>query len=175
MIIQDSLKGFPGIIGRMERVNCERDDIAVFIDYAHTPDALENLLSSVRRFCKRDEYVTLVFGCGGDRDATKRPLMGAIASKYADRVIVTSDNPRSEDSVNIIFDILSGVDKTKPYMAISDRRDAIEYAIFTAKKNEVVLLAGKGHEKYEIDAGGKHPFNEAEIARAAYAEIARGR
>ena len=166
-LIQDSLKCFFGVPGRMERVSDENECISVFVDYAHTPDALEGLLSSVCDFCKNGERITLVFGCGGNRDDTKRQTMGSIASKYADRVIVTSDNSRDEDSVNIIFDILRGIDRSKSYMAISDRRDAIEYAIMSAEKNEVIILAGKGHETYQIKGDKRIEFDEKEIVRGA--------
>ena len=165
-VVQDSLKGFFGVPGRMERVRTDEVDFSVFIDYAHTPDALESLLESVRRFCTARNRLTLVFGCGGDRDSAKRSMMGNIGIRLADRVIITSDNSRSEDSVNIIFDIIRGVNG-KNHIAIADRREAIEYAVSTALSGEIIILAGKGHEKYEIKGDERLPFDEREIVREA--------
>lgn len=165
--VRDAINSFSGISGRMERVKCPEADFSVFIDYAHTPDALENLLLSVRDFRRKGERITLVFGCGGDRDRSKRPLMGEIAARLADRVIITSDNARSEDSVNIIFDIMRALKGCGSYMAIADRREAIEHAIATAEHAEIIILAGKGHEKYEIKGETRLPFDEREIVRSA--------
>ena len=170
MTVRDSLRFYGGADGRMTRVLTgsrsldSRLDITVFIDYAHTPEALRALLISAREIARR---TTVLFGCGGDRDRSKRPEMARIAQEYADRVIVTSDNPRSEDPMKIIDEILEGADGgTKPEV-IPDRREAIAYAIETAESGEAVLLCGKGHEKYEILADGKHSFDEYETARKA--------
>lgn len=165
-IICEALKTETGVEGRMERVRlCREADISVFIDYAHTPDALENLLRSSRRFKRADQRLVLVFGCGGDRDKKKRPEMGRIASELADLVIVTSDNSRSEDARNIISDIISGfADGDCERIVIEKRREAIEYAIKNAHSGDIILLAGKGHEKYEIDSLGRHEFDEKKIA-----------
>ena len=153
-----------GVSGRMERVRLDGDvDFSVYIDYAHTPDALENLLKSVRGMAEGGARIVLLFGCGGDRDKTKRAVMGKIASEYADFTIITSDNSRSEDKEKIIADIMQGFDKSRSHKIISDRREAIEYAVLNAKTGDIILLAGKGHEKYEIDSDGRHPFNEKEI------------
>lgn len=165
--VKDVIRGFSGISGRMERVKCHGADFSVFIDYAHTPDALENLLLSVRDFRREGERITLVFGCGGDRDRTKRAVMGEIASRLADRVFITSDNSRGEDSAEIIFDILRGVNKNAVYTAIADRREAIEQAVATAERGEIIILAGKGHEKYEIKGDVRTSFDEREIVREA--------
>jgi UDP-N-acetylmuramoyl-L-alanyl-D-glutamate--2,6-diaminopimelate ligase len=161
------LARFFGAAGRMERITGGNCPFGVFIDYAHTPDALECALKSVRSFRQGRGRVILLFGCGGDRDRGKRRQMASIASRLADFVIVTSDNPRSEEPQSIINDILKGIDKEKEYTVIVSRRRAIEYAIGIAAAGDIILLAGKGHEKYEIDATGKHDFDEISIVRAA--------
>lgn len=156
------LSNLPGVIGRAQIISGERP-YTVMIDYAHTPDGIENILLSVREYAK-GRVVTL-FGCGGDRDKTKRPIMGKIASKYSDFVIVTSDNPRTEDPNAIIEDILPGVSQSKtPYIVIADRREAIAYAIRNAKPDDMIVLAGKGHEKYQILGTQKFDFDEEKIA-----------
>lgn len=162
-VIQAALRKLKGVPGRLERVPILSSDFSVFIDYAHTPDALENVLKTIRSFITDDNRLTVLFGCGGDRDRSKRPLMGAIASRLADFVIVTSDNSRTENPEQIIRQILKGIDKERPYKVIPNRKEAIEYAVRTAKRGDVILLAGKGHENYEITADGKHPFNETDI------------
>ena len=154
----------------MERVRFDNPvNFSVFVDYAHTPDALENILRTACGFRSEGQRIVLVFGCGGDRDKAKRALMGSVASRFADMVYVTSDNSRSEDPDAIIADILSGIDREKPYRVIRDRAVAIEVAIREARAGDIILLAGKGHEKYEIDATGKHPFDEKAIAADAAA------
>ena len=137
---------------------------SVFIDFAHTPDALESLLSAVHGFRRRGQRIVLVFGCGGDRDRSKRKVMARIASRMADFLVVTSDNSRGEDPADIIADILAGVDKESEFAVVQSRAEAIRYAIRHARAGDIILLAGKGHENYEIDAGGKHPFCEKDIA-----------
>ncbi|MGM9653678.1 MAG: UDP-N-acetylmuramoyl-L-alanyl-D-glutamate--2,6-diaminopimelate ligase [Eubacteriales bacterium] len=173
--IQDALRSFHGVEGRMERVLLPGAPFSVFIDYAHTPAALETLLRTVRAARRPEQRITLLFGCGGDRDPAKRPAMGHIASALADRVIVTSDNSRTEKPENILGDILRGIDQARPHTVIPDRREAIRCAVAEARPGDILLLAGKGHEKYEIRADGKHPFDEAEIVRAAYAEQSGGK
>ncbi len=169
-VVRETLQAMTGVEGRLERVRIDAPvDFSVFIDYAHTPDALENLLRTARSFCREGQRVVLVFGCGGDRDKAKRPSMGAVASRLADMVYVTSDNSRSEDPDAIIKDILGGIDREKPYCVVRDRAVAIEMAVRKARSGDIILLAGKGHEKYEIDATGKHPFDEKDIVRAAAA------
>ncbi len=168
--IQKALLKATGVPGRLERVKLPDDaDVSVFIDYAHTPDALENLLLSVRDFAK-GRRIVLVFGCGGDRDRGKRKFMGAVATKYADITVVTSDNSRSEEPRDIIREILKGIDKEKRYTVIENRLDAIRYVIKESRSGDVIILAGKGHEKYEIDKNGKHVFDEAEAVRKAWTE-----
>ena len=168
--IQKALLASTAVPGRLERVELpESADVSVFIDYAHTPDALENLLLSVRDLAK-GRRIVLVFGCGGDRDRGKRKLMGAVATKYADFTVVTSDNPRSEEPRDIIREILKGIDKEKRYAVIEKRLDAIRYVIEESRSGDVIILAGKGHEKYEIDKNGRHDFDEAEAVRKAWTE-----
>ena len=156
-----------GVPGRMERVDIGTDELSVIVDYAHTPDALERLLLSVRRLKTDKGHIILIFGCGGERDRTKRPAMARIASRYSDMVIVTSDNSRGENPEQIFSDILKGIDKERPYTVIKDRKAAIESAVLSASFGDVIVLAGKGHEKYEINAEGKHFFDETKIVKAA--------
>lgn len=166
--IRQALTNFSGVDGRMERVRLGVTvDFCLFVDYAHTPDALENLLLTARGFSKQHQRIVLLFGCGGDRDKSKRPHMAAVASRLADVVYVTSDNSRSESPEDIIADIMTGMDEQKEHYVIPDRALAIEMAVKNAQKGDVILLAGKGHETYEIDATGKHPFDERAIATAA--------
>lgn len=165
--IMTALGSLSSIDGRMERVRLGAlCDFSVFIDYAHTPDALYNLLMSARGFRREGQRIVLVFGCGGDRDKSKRPVMGKIASELADLCIVTSDNSRSEDPEAIIKEISEGMDDAA-YVAIPDRAKAIDWAIGTAKRGDIILLAGKGHEAYEIDRDGKRPFNERRLVMEA--------
>ena len=149
--------------GRFETVDAGQS-FAVLVDYAHTPDSLENVLSAARKLT--DGSVHVVFGCGGDRDRGKRPLMGEIAARLADHVIVTSDNPRSEDPDAIIAEILAGIDRPVDHNA--DRRAAIHAAVAAAEDGDVVVIAGKGHEQGQEFAGGaKLPFDDVSVAREA--------
>jgi UDP-N-acetylmuramoyl-L-alanyl-D-glutamate--2,6-diaminopimelate ligase len=155
------LERLPAVPGRMERV---ADAPLVVVDYAHTPDALEKVLSALRPLAdERGGKLVIVFGAGGDRDQTKRPVMGAVAKRLADRALVTSDNPRGEDPLNIIRQI--GLADSEP-----DRARAIDRAILEAAPRDVVLIAGKGHENYQEIAGKRLPFSDAEAARAAVAK-----
>lgn len=156
---------FSGAEGRMERYTGGYFPFGVFIDYAHTPDALERALRTLRELKSEREKLILVFGCGGERDVGKRKQMAGVASKFADFTIITNDNPRSEDPQKIIKDILKGIDKEKPYAVIASRRQAIKYAVDIAASGDIILLAGKGHERYEIDREGYHPFDEREILK----------
>ncbi|MBQ7830348.1 MAG: UDP-N-acetylmuramoyl-L-alanyl-D-glutamate--2,6-diaminopimelate ligase [Clostridia bacterium] len=166
--IKETLAGFSGVTGRLERVKTEnKTDFSVYIDYAHTPDALENLIRTARSFAARGQRIVLLFGCGGDRERQKRAIMGNIATSMADLAIITSDNSRSESTADIIADILSGVVADATYTVIEDRREAIEYAIKNARRGDIILLAGKGHEEYEIDREGKKPFSEKQIVKEA--------
>lgn len=164
----NSLLGLSGVKGRAEVVPTGRD-YTVIIDYAHTPDGLKNILNTFRE-CEKNRLVVL-FGCGGDRDKSKRPIMGSIAARYADFCIVTSDNPRSEEPGEIIKDILVGMDGTPtPYKVIENRVEAIKYAIETAMKNDIIVLAGKGHETYQILKEGTIHLDEREVIAEALAE-----
>lgn len=167
-ICRQALAGFAGAAGRMERVPLPGADFSVLIDYAHTPDALEKLLLSVRQIRRRGQRILLLFGCGGDRDRTKRRRMGQIASALADFLIITSDNSRTEDPDAIIEEIIGGIDREKPYTVLPDRGEAIRYAVSVAEHGDILLLAGKGHEQYEINQTGRHPFNERDSVLAAW-------
>lgn len=157
--IKEGIEKLGGVPGRLERVANDRG-ISVFVDYAHTPDALESVLNLLGRL-KKGRLIA-VFGCGGNRDAAKRPLMGAIAARTADVAIVTSDNPRDEDPVRIIGEITQGFDG-KPVRIIEDRREAIFESIRMAKPGDVVLVAGKGHEDYQIIGGTTLHFSDREV------------
>jgi UDP-N-acetylmuramoyl-L-alanyl-D-glutamate--2,6-diaminopimelate ligase len=164
--IQSALPRFPGVPGRMERVSLPGQDITVIVDYAHTPDGLENLLKALRP--QVQGRLICVFGCGGDRDRGKRPQMGRIAATWADQVIVTSDNPRTEDPQRILQDILAGIPGA-PWAVEVDRRQAIRLAILEAQPGDTVVIAGKGHEDYQILGTEKIPFDDREEAREALA------
>lgn len=171
-VIRGAVCGFSGVSGRLERVRLPTNDFAVYIDFAHTPDALENILLTARKFSGSGRLVVL-FGCGGDRDRSKRPAMGEAAARLSDLAIITADNSRSESTESIISDILSGITSEGSYTVIPDRRDAIRYAIATAQRGDIILLCGKGHEEYEIMPDGIHPFSEKDIAQEACAEYLR--
>ncbi len=165
------LSGMKAVEGRLEYIK-GGDGLTAVVDYAHTPDALENVLKTLRD-AARGEYLICVFGCGGDRDKTKRPEMGQIAAKYADRVVVTSDNPRTEQPEDIINDIRSGMsaaDRAKSVF-ITDRAEAIRSALLFAPKGAVILVAGKGHEDYQIIGTVKHHFDDKEVIREAFSSI----
>ena len=155
--LADALSDFPPVRGRMERIYA--GDFDVIVDYAHTPDALGKAVSALREVYS-GRIITL-FGCGGDRDKTKRPEMGDIAASLSDLAIVTSDNPRTEDPAEIIRDICMGI-RSENYITEINREKAIKIALSAAKKGDVILLAGKGHEDYVIDKEGKHDFCERE-------------
>lgn len=162
-IVKEGLGKTKGVAGRFETITNDKG-ISVIVDYAHTPDALENILNTAKGFAKSN--IITVFGCGGDRDTTKRPLMGEIAQRLSDVCIVTSDNPRTEDPNLIIEDILKGLDKDKEnYRVVIDRKEAIKEAIKMAKQDDIVIIAGKGHENYQIIGKVKHHFDDKEIAQ----------
>ena len=160
-VIKSALERFSFIPGRLERINCRRD-FSVFVDYAHTEDALTNAIGALRQIS--GNKIIVVFGCGGERDKTKRPKMGYSASKLADYVIITSDNPRSEDPQKIIEDIRKGIRKNN-YCIISDRKDAIEKSLSMAGAGDIVLIAGKGHENYQILKNETIHFNDREAVK----------
>jgi len=166
-VIKKGIERLACVPGRLEKVN-QGQKITIFIDYAHTQDALENVLTTIRNVT--DARIILVFGCGGDRDISKRPLMGKTACQLADVSFVTSDNPRSEDPGAIIDQIISGFDKDN-YHVVIDREEAICRALDTADSSDLVLVAGKGHEDYQVIAGKKIAFNEFQIIKNYFHSI----
>ena len=166
----EALKTAQGVKGRVEVVPTPETPYSVLIDYAHTPDGLENVLRSVRDFCKG--RLICVFGCGGDRDPMKRPIMGKIGVELSDIAVITSDNPRTENPMAIIEDIVKGVNpEDGEYIVIEDRRAAIRYAMDIAEKNDIIVLAGKGHETYQDIGGHKHHLDEREEVAAHLEEL----
>lgn len=160
--IVSGLEALKGVAGRLQAVNTNGKPFSVYVDYAHTPDALENVLTTVRAFAKA--RVLSLFGCGGDRDRAKRPLMGEIGGRHSDYVIITSDNPRSEEPESIVKAIEEGVKKSgAPYTVIVNRREAIAYALTILEENDILVIAGKGHENYQEINGVKHHFDDKEI------------
>ncbi|NLJ80213.1 MAG: UDP-N-acetylmuramoyl-L-alanyl-D-glutamate--2,6-diaminopimelate ligase [Firmicutes bacterium] len=169
--IQKGLANLPGVPGRFETVENEKG-LAVIVDFAHTPDGLKNILETAKMMAK--ERLIVVFGAGGDRDKEKRPQMGKIAARLADYVIITSDNPRSEDPLAICSAIEAGFLQVRPrgdHKIIIDRREAIRNAIASATRNDLVLIAGKGHETYQEFADARIPFDDRQEARAAIKEL----
>ncbi len=169
-VIEKAMDSLAGVAGRMERVAIPDEHLTVILDYAHTPDALDNVVNSILHCRKAGQRLVCVFGCGGDRDRTKRPVMGGIATEKADFTIITSDNSRTEDPDRIIADILQGVKEGANYTVIPDRKTALRYAVQNAEIDDIVLVAGKGHEDYEITKEGKRPFSEKAILLEAYNE-----
>ena len=166
--IEKGLRQLPGVPGRFEIASTRDDDVTVIVDYAHTDDALRNLLETARPLATR--RLITVFGCGGDRDRTKRPLMGMVAARLSDVVVITSDNPRSEDPQRIIDEIKRGADaetrqSSADVVTVVDRHDAILQAIAGAAKGDLVLIAGKGHEKSQEIDGRTQPFDDVAVAR----------
>ncbi len=159
----EALKTAQGVKGRVEVVPTPGKPYTILVDYAHTPDGLENVLASARGFCKG--RLIAVFGCGGDRDPMKRPIMGRIGTELSDIAIITSDNPRSEDPMKIIEGICQGVEKNN-YIVIENRIQAIHYAMDIGKKDDIIILAGKGHETYQEIQGVKHHLDEREVVAA---------
>ena len=169
-----------GVPGRFQVVSSATDEVTVVVDYAHTDDALRNLLETARPLA--GGRLITVFGCGGDRDRTKRPLMGAVAGRLSDLIVITSDNPRSEDPNRIIEEVQRGItadtrrpepvegrDEAQGPLTIVDRRAAIAKAIELARPGDLVLVAGKGHEKYQVIGDRVLPFDDVAVAREALA------
>jgi UDP-N-acetylmuramoyl-L-alanyl-D-glutamate--2,6-diaminopimelate ligase len=163
-VIKEALESINGVDGRFEVVD-EGQNFTVIVDYAHTPDSLENVLQTVKDFAKNDIYV--VVGCGGDRDRTKRPLMAKVAKEYADFAIFTSDNPRTEDPVTILNDMTVGLNGEDGYEVIVDRKEAIDKAVQYAKQDDIIIIAGKGHETYQQIGHTKYDFDDRIIAKSA--------
>jgi UDP-N-acetylmuramoyl-L-alanyl-D-glutamate--2,6-diaminopimelate ligase len=160
-VISAAIRDFKLVPGRLERIDAGQD-FFVFVDYAHTDDALTNVITALRELSKK--RIIVVFGCGGDRDKTKRPKMGKVVSELADFAIVTSDNPRSEEPDDIIKDILKGIDKDN-YKIVQEREAAIKEALSMARSGDIILIAGKGHETYQISKGKSMPFDDREVVR----------
>jgi UDP-N-acetylmuramoyl-L-alanyl-D-glutamate--2,6-diaminopimelate ligase len=180
--IEQGMARLDGVPGRFQLVSGSTDDVRVVVDYAHTDDALKNLLETARPLAT-GRLIT-VFGCGGDRDRSKRPLMGAVAARLSDLVVLTSDNPRSEDPARIIDEIKRGLAPpvepgapnrpVTPFLVNPDRRAAIQEAIRSAEPGDLVIIAGKGHEKYQVIGDRTMPFDDVEMAQAALADRRRG-
>lgn len=166
--IRSAVATAPQIPGRMERLDAE-SGFRVLVDYAHTPDALQNVLIASREFTRN--RLICVFGCGGDRDRGKRPLMGRIAEAFADVVIVTSDNPRTEDPHQILRDILNGMDQSKHVVSMENRKEAIAHALHIAEEGDTIVIAGKGHEPYQEIGKQRFPFDDRLIAHEILEEM----
>jgi UDP-N-acetylmuramoyl-L-alanyl-D-glutamate--2,6-diaminopimelate ligase len=164
-----------GAEGRFEYMVSAKDKVIAIVDYAHTPDALLNVLATIKKLRKGNEQIITVVGCGGDRDKAKRPIMAEAACEHSDKAIFTSDNPRSEDPVQIIKDMEQGLGSAakRKYISIADRREAIKTAISLAKKEDIVLIAGKGHEKYQEIKGVKHHFDDKEVVKEMFDVLGR--
>ena len=163
--VLQQLSGLSGAEGRFDYQVSPKERVIAIVDYAHTPDALLNVLATIRKLKKGNAKVITVVGCGGDRDRTKRPLMAEAACEHSDRAIFTSDNPRTEDPEQIIRDMETGLPASykRKYVAITDRREAIKMAISLAQRDDIVLVAGKGHEKYQDINGVKNHFDDKEV------------
>jgi UDP-N-acetylmuramoyl-L-alanyl-D-glutamate--2,6-diaminopimelate ligase len=159
-----------GAEGRFDYLVSPRERILGIVDYAHTPDALVNVLETIQRLRKGHEQIITVVGCGGDRDKKKRPVMGEVSCQYSDQVVFTSDNPRSEDPAQVIRDMEVGLSSAakRKYLVIVDRREAIKAAVNLAKPEDIVLVAGKGHEKYQEIKGVKYPFDDKQVLLEMY-------
>ncbi len=164
-----------GAEGRFEYMISARDRLVAIVDYAHTPDALLNVLATIKKLKKGYEQVITVVGCGGDRDKTKRPVMAEAACEHSDKAIFTSDNPRSEDPEQILRDMEAGVNVTarRKYISIVDRREAIKTAISLAKPEDIILVAGKGHEKYQEIKGVRRHFDDKEVVKEMFEVLGR--
>ncbi len=171
-VIDSALERCTAPAGRLEPVTTDQDPFSVLVDYAHTDDALDNVLRALRALVPPEGRLRVVFGCGGDRDRTKRPRMAAVACRHADEVIVTSDNPRTEDPEAIVEEILTGVpaDRRVRTHRCVDRGEAIRGAVLSLLPGDVLLIAGKGHEDYQIIGTTRRPFDDREVARAALGE-----
>jgi UDP-N-acetylmuramoyl-L-alanyl-D-glutamate--2,6-diaminopimelate ligase len=159
------LSAMTGAEGRFEYYISPNEKVIGIIDYAHTPDALVNVLTTIQKLRKGYEQVITVVGCGGDRDKTKRPVMGEVACEYSNKAIFTSDNPRSEDPQEILKDMETGLSSAarRKFISIADRKEAIKTAVSMAKAEDIIMIAGKGHEKYQEIKGVKNPFDDKKV------------
>jgi UDP-N-acetylmuramoyl-L-alanyl-D-glutamate--2,6-diaminopimelate ligase len=164
-----------GAEGRFDYMISEKEKIIGIVDYAHTPDALINVLSTIQNLRKGHEHIITVVGCGGDRDKTKRPIMGEVACKYSNKAIFTSDNPRSENPEQILKEMEAGLDVAakRKFISTPDRREAIKTAVSLAMRDDIVLIAGKGHEKYQDIKGIKYPFDDKEVLREVFENLGK--
>jgi UDP-N-acetylmuramoyl-L-alanyl-D-glutamate--2,6-diaminopimelate ligase len=165
-----NLSVLSGAEGRFDYMISPKQKIVGIVDYAHTPDALENVLSTLRKLRKNDEHIITVVGCGGDRDKTKRPIMGEVACQLSDKVVFTSDNPRSEEADSILKDMETGLNTAarRKFVSIADRKEAIKTAVSLSQPSDIVLVAGKGHEKYQDIKGVKYPFDDKAVLREIF-------
>jgi UDP-N-acetylmuramoyl-L-alanyl-D-glutamate--2,6-diaminopimelate ligase len=154
-----------GAEGRFDYQVSKKEGIIAIVDYAHTPDALLNVLNTIKGLRKGNEQVITVVGCGGDRDRAKRPVMAEVAAELSDRLILTSDNPRTEDPEQILLDMEAGLQSAgkRKSLKVSDRREAIKIAVSLAREGDIILVEGKGHEKYQEINGVKHPFDDRQV------------
>jgi len=165
-----NLSVLSGAEGRFDYIISPNEKIVGIVDYAHTPDALENVLGTIRKLRKNDERIITVVGCGGDRDKTKRPVMGEVACQLSDKVVFTSDNPRSEEAEAILKDMEAGLNTAarRKFISIADRKQAIKTAVSLSHPSDIVLVAGKGHEKYQEIKGVKYPFDDKSVLREIF-------
>lgn len=167
------LSALTGAEGRFEYMVSPKEQVIGIVDYAHTPDALLNVLATINKLRSGEEQVITVVGCGGDRDKTKRPVMGEVACEHSNRVIFTSDNPRSEDPEQILADMEAGLNSAarRKFLSIADRRQAIKTAVSMAGPKDIILIAGKGHEKYQEIKGVKHHFDDKEVLKEVFEQL----
>jgi UDP-N-acetylmuramoyl-L-alanyl-D-glutamate--2,6-diaminopimelate ligase len=166
-----ALSDLHGAPGRFETIMSANEKVLGIVDYAHTPDALINVLATVNQLRTKGQQLITVIGCGGDRDKTKRPLMAEAACEHSDKTILTADNPRSEDPESILNEMEAGLSQTKKNrtLRITDRKEAIKTACALAQPEDIILVAGKGHETYQEIKGVKYPFDDREVLREAFA------
>lgn len=164
------LSALDGAEGRFDYTVSSNDKVIGIVDYAHTPDALLNVLATIKKLRQGHEQIITVVGCGGDRDKTKRPVMAEVACEYSDKVILTSDNPRSEDPLDILKDMEAGVNvvSRRKVISIADRKEAIKTAVSLSAKEDIVLVAGKGHEKYQEIKGVKYDFDDKQVLKEVF-------
>nr|WP_240347847.1 UDP-N-acetylmuramoyl-L-alanyl-D-glutamate--2,6-diaminopimelate ligase [Longitalea arenae] len=164
------LSELTGAEGRFDYMISQKQQIIGIVDYAHTPDALLNVLATIKKLREGHEQIITVVGCGGDRDKAKRPVMGEVACEHSDKVVFTSDNPRSEDPLQILAEMETGLNTAarRKFVSVPDRKEAIKLAISMARPGDIVLIAGKGHEKYQEIKGVKHPFDDKQVMREMF-------